>query len=78
MFPRRTTWKSHRERNSTLTPTCRRWAGTPTHIDDESSTDDDMSASDSDEEEDLEELYERATQGEIDLDEMMNPLLAMT
>jgi hypothetical protein len=37
-----------------------------------------MSASDSDEEDDLEELYERATQGEIDLDEMMNPLLAMT
>jgi hypothetical protein len=37
-----------------------------------------MSASDSDEEEDLEELYERATQGEIDLDEMMNLLLTMT
>jgi hypothetical protein len=37
-----------------------------------------MSASDSDEEDDLEELYERATQGEIDLDEMMNLLLTMT
>ncbi len=49
-------------------------------VDDESSTDDDMSASESDEEEDLEELYERATQGKIDLDEilMMNPLLTMT
>jgi hypothetical protein len=37
-----------------------------------------MSASDSDEADDLEELYERATQGEIDLDEMMNLLLTMT
>ncbi len=40
-------------------------------VNDESFTDDDMNASDSDEEEDLEELYERATQGEIDLDEIM-------
>ncbi len=37
-----------------------------------------MSASDSDEEDDREELYERATEGEIDLDEMMNLLLTMT
>jgi hypothetical protein len=40
-------------------------------LDDESSTDDDMSASDADEEENLEELYERAAQGDIDLDEIM-------
>jgi hypothetical protein len=40
-------------------------------VDNDSSTDDDMSASDSDEEEDLDELYERATQGKIDLDEIM-------
>jgi hypothetical protein len=30
-----------------------------------------MCSSESDEEEDIEELYERATQGEIDLDETM-------
>jgi hypothetical protein len=30
-----------------------------------------MSASDADEEENLEELYERAAQGDIDLDEIM-------
>jgi hypothetical protein len=39
--------------------------------DDKSSTDDAMSASDSVEEEDLGELFERATQGKIDLDEIM-------
>jgi hypothetical protein len=40
-------------------------------VDDDSSTDDDTSASDSDKEEDLDELNDRATQGTIDLDEIM-------